>query len=104
MTNIINFPRQAKPSIEDAPKAATPVPTPVKAGIGAAVVNAVWVVMVLVWPVLKWIVSIDCVFQLIRMFYHWDTPGVHAGFTFLVHFAVLTILTYFVSVYRPKGL
>ena len=53
MTNIINFPRQAKPAIEDAPKAATPVPTPVKAGIGAAVVNAVWVVMVLVWPVLK---------------------------------------------------
>ena len=104
MTKIINFPRRTKPTVEGTPRAATPVPAPVKAGIGSAVVKAVWVVLVLVWPILKWIVSIDCVFQLIRMFYHWDTPGVHAGVTFLLHFAVLTMLTYFVSVYRPKGL
>jgi hypothetical protein len=100
MTNIINFPRQAKPVIE----IATPVPKPVKIGIGAAMVKAVWVVMVLLWPILKWIISIDCVFQLIRMLYYWNTPGLHVGVTFLFHFAVLTMFTYFVSVYRPKGL
>ncbi|WP_395827988.1 KleE stable inheritance protein [Collimonas sp.] len=104
MTNIINFPRRAKPAIEDAPKAATPLPTPVKAGIGAAVLKAVWVVVVLVWPILKWVVALDCVYHLIRMMYHWNTPGIHAGVAFLLHFAVLTMLTYFVSVYRPKGL
>lgn len=102
MTNIINFPRRAKPVIEDAPKAATPAPTPGKAGIGAGVVKAVWVVVVLVWPILKWVVALDCVYHLIRMMYHWNTPGIHAGFTFLLHFAVLTALTYFVSVYKPK--
>jgi hypothetical protein len=102
MTNIINFPRRAKPVIEDVPKAATPAPTPVKAGIGAGVVKAVWVVVVLVWPILKWVVALDCVYHLIRMMYHWNTPGIHAGVTFLLHFAVLTALTYFVSVYKPK--
>jgi hypothetical protein len=102
MTNIINFPRRAKPDIVDAPKVAPP--TPDTAGIGAAVVKGLWVVTVLIWPILKWVVSIDCFFQLIRMIYHWDTPGVHAGFTFLAHFAALTALTYFVSVFKPKGL
>lgn len=104
MTNIINFPRRAKPAIEDVPKGATPSPTLVKTGIGAAVLKAVWVVVVLVWPILKWVVALDCVYHLIRMMYYWNTPGVHAGFTFLLHFAALTMLTYFVSVYRPKGL
>ena len=54
--------------------------------------------------VLKWLVSIEVFFQFIRMIYHWNTPGVYAGWTFLLHFAVLTALTYFVSIYKPKGL
>ena len=33
-----------------------------------------------------------------------STPGVYAGWTFLLHFAVLTALTYFVSIYKPKGI
>ena len=70
----------------------------------APVVKAVWVVVVLVWPLLKWIVSIDVFFQFIRMVYHWNTPGVFAGWTFLAHFAVLVALTYFVSIYKPKGI
>ena len=53
---------------------------------------------------LKWIVSIDVFFQFIRMVYHWNTPGVFAGWTFLAHFAVLVALTYFVSIYKPKGI
>jgi hypothetical protein len=70
----------------------------------AGLVRLIWVVTVLVWPVLKWIVSIEVFFQFVRMIYHWDTPGVYAGWTFLVHFAVLTALTYFVSLYKPKGI
>jgi hypothetical protein len=70
----------------------------------AGLVRLIWVVTVLVWPVLKWVVSIEVFFQFVRMIYHWDTPGVYAGWTFLVHFAVLTALTYFVSLYKPKGI
>lgn len=106
MTNIIKFPRG------DAPPVA-PAPVPVKPANGfnakgkvllAGLVRFVWVATVLVWPVLKWVVSIEVFFQFVRMIYHWDTPGVYAGWTFLVHFAVLTALTYFVSLYKPKGI
>lgn len=72
--------------------------------IGPAVLKGVWVLTVLAWPLLKWVVSIDCFYQLLRMVYHWDTPDVYAGWTFFLHFTVLTALTYFVSYYKPKGL
>jgi len=104
MTNIINFPRPTKAVAERHPPAISEVRHIEGRSVGGAVVKAVWVLTVLVWPLLKWIVSIDCVFQLIRMIYHWNTPGMHAGITFTIHFAVLTALTYFVSVYKPKGL
>lgn len=71
---------------------------------GAKLLSFVWVLMVLVWPVLKWVISLDCVYQLVRAIYYWDTPGVYAGWTFMAHFAVFVVLTYFVSVYKPKSL
>lgn len=104
MTNIYNFPGK------DAAKA---VPMPDKASGGfyakgkslpAALVRFVWVVTVLVWPVLKWVLSIEVFFQLLRAFYYWDDPGSYAGWTFLMHFAALTAVTYFVSFFKPKGL
>ena len=67
-------------------------------------VRTIWVVTVLIWPVLRWVLSFEVLFQMVRMFYYWNTPGVHAGWTFLLHFAVLTAITYFVSAYTPKGL
>ncbi|MDD5631801.1 MAG: KleE stable inheritance protein [Methylococcales bacterium] len=63
-----------------------------------------WAFSVLVWPILKWVVSIDCVFQFIRMLYFWNTAGHYAGAVFLLHFFVLTFLTYFVTIYKPKGI
>jgi hypothetical protein len=98
MTNIIKFPRQARAAV------AEPMPKTQRLGVGAAVVQGVWVFVVLVWPLLKWIVAIDSVFHLARMIYHWNTPGVYAGWTFMLHFTVLTALTYFVSIYKPKGI
>lgn len=107
MSKIIKF-----PGVQDEPVTPTPPPeVPTKpdrrftaAAVLRAVVRFVWVITVLVWPIAKWIISIDVFFQFLRMFYHWDTPGVHAGWTFLAHFTVLTALTYFVSLYKPKGL
>jgi hypothetical protein len=54
--------------------------------IFAAVWRTVWVVFVLVWPGPSWTISIEVFFQLIRMIYHWNTPGVYAGWTWLLHF------------------
>ena len=106
MTNLIKFSKRARSPDQDRPKAAISIAIPsVKSpGLTAAVLKCVWVVTVLVWPILKWVISLDCVLQLVRMIYHWETPGVYAGWTFLLHFAALTALICFVSLYKPKGL
>lgn len=67
-------------------------------------VKLVWIITVLLWPLLKWVLSIYSFFLLLRMFYHWNTPGVHAGWEFFGSFSLLTLLTYFVSCYKPKGI
>ena len=109
MSNIVKFPRASKPPAPEpvqpaAPAAAPAAPKAEGRGLVAGLVKFVWVATVLVWPVLKWVVSIEVFFQLLRTMYHWNTPGVHAGWTFLLHFGVLTALTYLVAFYKPKGL
>lgn len=69
-----------------------------------ALLSVIWAVTVLVWPLLKWVLSIEIFFQMLRMFYHWNTPGMYAGWTFLLHFSVLVALTYFVEIFRPKNM
>ena len=110
MSNIVKFPRLTKPPPTEPvepPQAAAPPPAlPAQQGRGfvAALIRFVWVATVLVWPILKWVAAIEVFFQFVRMLYHWNTPGVYAGWTFLLHFGVLTALTYFVSIYKPKGI
>lgn len=106
MASIIKFPR----SIDSlAPHATRPqIASKYLEGISgqaifSGLVEGVWVAIVLVWPVLKWVLSIDVVLQLFRMIYQWGRPDVHAVWTFFLHFAVLTALTCFVSLYQPKG-
>lgn len=70
----------------------------------SALLKGIWVVTVLLWPLLKYVVILDCVFQFFRMLWLWNTPGTFAGFAFLLHFSVLVGLTCFVSIYQPKGL
>jgi hypothetical protein len=64
---------------------------------------SVWLVLVSAWPMVRWIAGIDLCFQLIRTAYFWNTPNVYAGWTFLLHFAVFSALTYLVGVHRPAG-
>lgn len=108
MTNIIKFPSTSQanaPEIQEPQKNDTPnAGKATGVSVFSRVVKVVWVATVLVWPLLKWIVSIDVFFQAIRMMYHWNTPGVFAGWVFLGHFAALVALTYFVTIYKPKGI
>ena len=101
MANIIKFPR-AVTSAQDRTK--EPVGQTQQVEASPLAMRILWVLVVLLWPLLKWIMSIDCVIQLMLAIYRWDTTPVHAAFTFGVHFAALTALTYFVAVYKPKGL
>jgi hypothetical protein len=58
-------------------------------------IKTIWVFTVLLWPILSWVIALDCLYQLIRMLYYWNTP-VHAGWTFLIHFGVAIVLNIFV--------
>jgi hypothetical protein len=105
MTNIIKFPQKnTQPEASDPAtvKSAKNCDSKKKSVLDRSI-YFVWVVVVLIWPILKWILSLDVFFQMLRMIYHWNTPGVYAGWTFLLHFSLLTTLTYFVSFFRPKG-
>ena len=108
MTNIIQFPRRdsPEPTRDLAPPVVQPKPLDGAGGgrVLSNLIKVVWVVTVLLWPLMKWILSLDVLFQFARMVYHWNTPDVYATWTFLLHVAVLVVLTYFVSLYKPKGI
>jgi len=102
MANVIRFPAPARAEAGRAAPVAAPTPKRVKGPTLAGAIEVVWIVTALFWPLLKWVVALDCLYQLVRALYYSGTPGVHAWWTFALHFAVLTALTYFVGVYKPK--
>jgi hypothetical protein len=95
MSNVNEFPKPAG----NAPAAR---PAAVSGDSKGEVIGSIQVVTALLWPILKWLLAIDVAWQFVRMVYHWKTPGNYGGWTFLVHFAILVGLTYFVAVYRQK--
>jgi hypothetical protein len=107
MSNIIKFPKEieqpaAPAPVEPAAASAAPNKAPVLACWPAWSSSYGW------RPCWSGRCSSGCCrftfFQFVRMLYHWNTPGVYAGWSFLAYFAVLTAITYFVSIYKPKGL
>ncbi|GAB2881117.1 hypothetical protein GCM10027277_57770 [Pseudoduganella ginsengisoli] len=56
-------------------------------------INALWVITLLFWPVLRWIMALDVVFQAVRM----------AGVTFVAHFLIFAAVTYFATNYKPEN-
>lgn len=63
-----------------------------------------WVVLVVLWPILRKVLALDCLVQFLIAIYHWDDAPFRGCLTFGIHFAVLTALTYFVATYKPRGL
>jgi len=126
MTNVVEFPkplvrrpkpkavtpdREVKARVEPpkeearAPEVNAPSPAPSGAAkFARGLVRLVWVAVVLAWPLVRWVVSLDVAFQFARMVWYWGEPGKHALATFALHFAVLVLLTYFVTYFKPKGL
>jgi hypothetical protein len=78
------------------------------AGAKSTWVMWVWVCIVLIWKPLRLFIAGACAFQFFKMVYFWHTSdialGIQATIVFLLHFLVLSALTYFVSVYKPNGL
>ncbi|MGZ3238632.1 MAG: KleE stable inheritance protein [Burkholderiaceae bacterium] len=84
-------------------KNASNMTMPQKSRFGAAVLKVIWVLTVLIWPLLRIVLAMDCVYQFVRMLYHWNTPGVHAGWTFLFHFCRAVCVDIFCFGVQAKG-
>ena len=66
------------------------------------IVHIVWLMLVLVWPISKWLFALDVLFQFIRAMYYHNTPGMYAGLTAMIHASLLIAITYFVEFYGPR--
>lgn len=107
MAKIIEFPNKPKevtqPIADTTKHKSNLMIGKVIAKIFRVTIDVIWVVTGLFFPLLSWIIALDCVVQFIRMMYYWHDKNVHAGVTFLLHFAVLTSLYFFTFLYRPKN-
>ncbi|ARO69785.1 protein kleE (plasmid) [Xylella fastidiosa subsp. pauca] len=104
MSNIIKFPEIAKPPPRHVQAKSIQKLNNICSSIFFGIVKVLWVVTVLVWPLLRWILTFDVLFQFIRMLWHWHTPNIHAGWIFMLHFGVFTALICFVFLYKPRGI
>lgn len=101
--NVINFPKRPAPSADAPPDAAARSTggNKVKEAL-AGVLRGIWMLFILLWPLLKLVLTIDVLWQFGRMCWYWDTPGMHAGWTFSLHFFLLSAGYFFVASYQPK--
>ena len=98
MADIIQFP--SVPGNEKSPTSSlNPAGPPVRPGLR----KILWVIVVLCWPALRFIMACDVLFQLLRALVLWDTPGTHAGWALLLHFAVFCYLAWFVAYCDPDA-
>jgi hypothetical protein len=104
MATVIKFPKQPETFSKLDLALVSPRPIKSKPDYANGVIKLFWVLGVLAWPLIKWVLSIDCVVQFLRMLYFWNSTGHNGGAIFLLHFALLTLLTYFVTIYKPKGI
>lgn len=104
MGKIIYFPVQIKRTEGLAEPKKTIPKEKTKTSVKNTFVNGIWVLLVLIWPILKWVIAIDCVIQLGRALFGWDSNGIAAVFPFITHFTSFVALTYFVTIFKPKNL
>jgi Uncharacterized KleE stable inheritance protein len=104
MANVIKFPKQPGTFNKLDPALSSPRLIKTKPDYANGIIKLFWVIGVLAWPLIKWVLSIDCVVQLMRMLYFWNSTWHNGGAIFLLHFALLTLLTYFVTIFKPKGI
>lgn len=64
---------------------------------------ALWVIVVLTWPIWRWFALIDLLIQSVRTLYFWHTPAIHPGLVLLMHVLTIAGLATF-SLCEPKAL
>jgi len=60
------------------------------------------IAVAMLWPILRWVISVDVFFKFVLMLWRWNTPGSHAGWTFALHLGIFVVLILLLTSYRPK--
>jgi len=66
------------------------------------VVCFVWLIIAMLWPVLRWIAAFEVTLQALRMLLLFSERGFFLDWIFITHFLAFTALLCFVSLCRPK--
>lgn len=66
------------------------------------VLRYIGLLVIVCFPVLKWLLSVDVFFLGVRAIYYWNDPLSNAGWLFIYHFLVLVMLIFFVTYYKAK--
>jgi len=66
------------------------------------IVQLVWLLMVMIWPLLRWVLALDVTLQLFRVLILSMQKGWYLDWILIAHFMFFVALTYFVSVYKPR--
>ncbi len=66
------------------------------------IVQLVWALTVMIWPLLRWVLALDVTLQLFRVLILSMHKGWYVDWVLIEHFMFFVALTYFVSVYKPR--
>ncbi|PVZ82656.1 KleE protein [Serratia sp. S1B] len=70
--------------------------------IANGVISAVYIVLVMFWPFIKIILSLNVVLQFFKMLFKWNESPFAAVCPFILSFVVLTAMMYFITSWKPK--
>lgn len=65
-------------------------------------IGIVWLLVSMLWPLLKWVGAMDVLFQCLRALYFSNTPALHATLQAGVHSGCYLLISLFFYLYRPK--
>lgn len=61
-----------------------------------------WLLVGMLWPLLKWVGAMDVLFQCLRALYFSNTPALHATLQAGIHSGCYLLISLVVYLYRPK--
>ena len=100
MTNIIQFPEKLKQNRPEALPCQSTSHKRKKVGTAFKYLFIfIQTVLVLLWPIIRWLVYLDLFFYFLKMIMHTNN---HAGFDFMLHYPIVLSGILFVFLYRPN--
>lgn len=100
MNNVIKFPGSEEKNQDQHGAGVNPNST--LRNIANGVISAVYIVLVMLWPFIKIILSLNVALQFFKMLFKWNEGPFAAACPFILSFVVLTAMMYFITNWKPK--